>query len=235
MPLEARRLGPGSWGLPVMKFNLTYEGPLPSSGNSRKTEDIWRIRLDLQPQLQDLWESHPALQSVLKNRYFPKIGGSALIQTHHQHGGPIHELARAQTIGRETGGTLDLCEPLTKHGQKFFPLVRETFALHCGLRILFLRREPPGKVYQGGDLDGRMKTLLDALAMPQHKEQVFSTTYPDDPIYCLMQDDSMISGIDVQSERLLGMANKGADYAKLTIEVDVRVREATVYNQSFLG
>jgi hypothetical protein len=118
---------------------------------------------------------------------------------------------------------------------KFFPLVRETFALHCGLKILFLRREPPGKVYQGGDMDGRIKTLLDALAMPQHREQVFPTDAPDDPIYCLLEDDSMISGIHVETERLLGMSNQAADYAKLTIEVEVRVRQATVYNQPFLG
>jgi hypothetical protein len=41
--------------------------------------------------------------------------------------------------------------------------VRNSFALHCGLKVLFLRKEPPGKVYQGGDIDGRIKTLLDAL------------------------------------------------------------------------
>jgi hypothetical protein len=135
-----------------VKFNLTYEGSLPSSGNKPKNEDKWRIRQELHPQLTDLWEGHPALQAVIQNRHFPRVGGSPLVQTHHLYGGPIHEIARAQTIGRQTSGTFDLCESIAKHGQKFFPLVRETFALHCGLKILFLRREPPGKVYQGGDM-----------------------------------------------------------------------------------
>ncbi len=43
-----------------------------------------------------------------------------------------------------------------------------------------------------------------------------------------MEDDSMISGLNVESERLLGADNLPPDYAKLTIEVDVRVRQAMI-------
>jgi hypothetical protein len=110
------------------------------------------------------------------------VGGATLTQVHHQHPGPIHPPIQAPIIGsvqvldlgnasgqpEPRGNIIDLCESLNKHGAWFRPLVRETFALHCGLKILFLRKEPPGKVYQGGDLDGRMKTLIDALTMPQH-------------------------------------------------------------------
>jgi hypothetical protein len=66
---------------------------------------------------------------------------------------------------------IDLYESIQKHGAWFRPLVRESYALHCGLKIRFLRHEPPGKIYQGGDLDNRIKTLVDALTMPQHIEQ----------------------------------------------------------------
>lgn len=70
-----------------------------------------------------------------------------------------------------------------------------------------------------------MKTLLDALAMPQHAEQVLEKkTSAMEPIYCLLQDDSMVSGLEIQSERLLGDYHNNADFVKLTIEVDVRVR-----------
>jgi hypothetical protein len=130
---------------------------------------------------------------------------------------------------------LDLCEAIEKHGAWFRPLVRESYALHCGLKIVFLRKEPPGKVYQGGDIDGRIKTIIDALTMPRHVEQILEKNGKSEPIYCLMEDDSLISGFQVESERLLGDQSNSADYAKLIIEVDVRVRQATVYNQSFLG
>jgi hypothetical protein len=56
-----------------------------------------------------------------------------------------------------------------------------------------------------------------------------------DPIYCLLEDDSLVSGLDVQSERLLTDKSHPVDYVRLTIEVDVRVRQAMIYNQSFLG
>jgi hypothetical protein len=236
--------------MPFMKFTLTYDGRLPPSANKPKNDIKWEIRKRLHPQLYDLWTSHPALRAVEEHRHFPKVGGAALMQTHHPHPGPIHPPVYAPIIGgvqaldlgnfgdkgRSAKEILDLCEPLQKHGAWFRPLIRESYALHCGLSIRFLRKESPGKVYQGGDLDGRMKTLLDALAMPQHFEQILEKdSTQHSPIYCLLEDDSMISGLDVESERLLGDQSNQKDWVKLTVEVDVRVRQATVYNQSFLG
>lgn len=172
-----------------MKFTLTYDGSLPPSANKSKTKDVWRIRQEIAPQLQELWTTHPGL---------------------------AHE-------------TVDLCRPIEKHGAWFVPLVRETFALHCGLKVLFLRQEDKGRVYQGGDLDGRLKTLLDALSIPQHSEQVLGKESTEaQPILCLMEDDSMISSLDIQSERLLVGGNNPKDYVRLVIEVDVRARESSM-------
>lgn len=223
------------WGLPVMKFTLQYEGALPSSGNKPKNQDKARIRAAFHPQLVDLWHHHPGLLWVEQNRHFPKEGGTVLTQGHHQHPGPLRPLHASQVVDGRSKEILDLCEPIAKHGMSFSPLVRETYALHCGLTVLFQRREPPGRIYQGGDIDGRMKTLLDALAMPQHVEQVQAHQSAPNPLFCLLEDDSLISELSVRSERLLTGDDLPADHARLTIEVDVRVRQATIYNQSFLG
>jgi hypothetical protein len=233
-----------------MKFTLTYDGPLPASANKPKNSDKWDIRQKIHPQLVDLWASHPALQHIERDeRYFPK-GGTQLTQRHHLDPGPIHPalgpisyptVATQHDILREMHESgnrqiVDLCEPIERHGAWFKPLVRGSFALHCGLRISFLRKEPPGRVYQGGDLDGRIKTLLDALEMPQHVEQVLDKSSTRlAPIYCLMEEDVLVSGLTVESERLLTDQNYPADYVRLNIEVDVRVRQAMIYNQSFLG
>lgn len=220
-----------------MKFTLTYDGSLPSSGSKPKSDAKWEIRKKLHPQLMDLWASHPALRTVWENRHFPKTGGTTLVQAHHLHPGPVNPI-RAVHIGptpppREI---IDLCEAINKHGAWFQPLVRDSYALHCGLKIIFLRKEPPGKVYQGGDIDGRIKTLIDALAMPQHREQVMEKEGDQfHPILCLLEDDSLVSGLQIESERLLTDQNHPADFVRLNIEVDVRVRQATIYNQSFLG
>jgi len=62
-----------------------------------------------------------------------------------------------------------------------------------------------------------MKTLIDALTMPQHIEQVLekTTTTKFEPLYCLLEDDSMISGLKIESERLLGDYSQTADFVKL--------------------
>jgi hypothetical protein len=225
--------GDRPYGRPVMKFTLTYEGSLPSSGNKPKNRDKWNIRKVLHPQFIDLWKSHPALIEIeLNGRYFPKQGGATFFQTHHSAPGPIS----ARQPPGPPQDILDLCESINKHGAWFRPLVRETFALHCGLNVHFLRKEPPGRVYQGGDLDGRIKTLIDALTMPQHVEQVLEkTTTKIEPLYCLLEDDSMISGLESESERLLGDNPIIPDFVKLMIEVDVRIRRPMIYNQSFLS
>lgn len=246
----ALREGYGAFGVPFVKFTLTYDGPLLSSGNKGKNENKWEIRKRLHPQLVDLWGSHPALRMVEDNRHFPMRGGAVLTQGHHLYPGPVWPPPRIRMRDDGTPALdhdylyvdhgkvrtiLDLCEPIEKHGAWFRPLVRETYALHCALKICFLRQEPPGRIYQGGDLDGRIKTLMDALAMPQHAEQILERDISQQhPIYCLLEDDSMISGFEIESERLLGDQSNSKEWVKLTIEVDVRVRQATIYNQSFL-
>ena len=219
-----------------MKFTLTYDGPLPSSGNKPKNDAKWAIRKQFHPQLVDLWASHQGLLGANKSGEFP-VSGAILISGHHTREGQPLRIPYVPNPLKpgEVWETIDLNAPIEKHGRKFRPLVRDSYALHCGLKIGFLRKEPPGRVYQGGDIDGRIKTLLDALAMPQNVEQVLPDADAPDPLYCLLEDDSMVSGLQVESERLLGGDNLQKDYAKLTIEVEVRVRAATIYNQSFLG
>jgi hypothetical protein len=221
--------GYDAFGPTFMKFTLTYDGPLPAA-NKPKKEDVWRIRKELDPQLRDLWASHPALKMAEENRWFPKTGGTVLTQGHHLHPGPIF----AQGTRNSLTDIIDLCEEVEQHSAWFRPLVRDSFALHCGLTLRFLRHEPPGKIYQGGDVDNRVKTLLDALSMPRHREQVLATNTKVEAIYCLMEDDSLVSGLNIESERLLSNKKNPADYVRLNIEVDVRVHMGTIYNQSFL-
>ncbi len=218
-----------------MKFTLTYDGPLPASANKSKPQAKWDIRKQIHPQLEDLFHSHVALQGLEPNDAFP-LDGAVALQGHHA-------LSRGRQLREPfpidpnfvVGETVNLNAPIDKHGRLFRPLVRESYALHCGLKVLFLRKEPPGRIYQGGDIDGRLKTLLDALSMPQHVEEVLPDASAPNPMFCLMEEDSMVSGLQVESERLLTGHDYPKDYVRLIIEVDVRVRVPTVYNQAFLG
>ena len=218
------------YGAPLVKFTLTFDGALPSTGNSsRKTQKKWEMRKDFHPQLAELWRVHPALKRLEHGQpYNPSCGGAFMLEEHHQH-----ESTRAPRQLQD--GEIDLCAPITKGGKLFKPLVRSSFALVCSLDINFLRNGPMGRVYQGGDLDGRIKTLLDALSVPAHEEQVIDDPTVDSPMLCLLEDDSLVTGINVVTERLLSRPNSGENEVRLTINIDVRVTDSRFYNALFLG
>ncbi|MDB5472820.1 MAG: hypothetical protein JWP99_123 [Devosia sp.] len=59
---------------------------------------------------------------------------------------------------------------------------------------------------QSGDIDNRLKTLFDALRMPDSKEELGGYDKPGEdeaPFYCLMTDDKLITKIAVETDRLL--------------------------------
>jgi hypothetical protein len=207
-----------------MKFTLTYDGELRSNGGK---DQKWEIRKQFHPQLEELWQIDPTLKRVLNDRYLPP-GGTFSIDAHHSE----PEKPRKKPPNPKH---LDLCAPISRGGRKFVPLVRESYLLTCGLKILFLRKEAPGKVYQGGDLDNRLKTLFDALAVPAHPEQVVADASAPDPIYTLLEDDSAITKVEIETHRLLSRPGANTHEVRLIIDVDVRVAQARIYNQPFLG
>ena len=194
-----------------------------ANGNPTKKQ---AIREQFHPQLRELWDTHPSLLALKGRRFVPLEENIGQLHYDHHHSKKIPE-AKPVTVAR--GGQrdvlvdqIDLCEPVIKRGLTFVPLVRERTALRCALKITFLRMEEPGRIYQGGDIDNRLKTLLDALAVPQHDEQVVGNL---SPVYCLLEDDSLISGLDIQTHRLLAKPNATKHDVHLLIEVDVRVTD----------
>ncbi|MGO9005135.1 MAG: hypothetical protein ACLQB4_05145 [Beijerinckiaceae bacterium] len=148
-------------GLSVMRFTLTYDGPLSSNGSAgKRSEKKQAIREHIHPQLAELWKTHPSLIGLQRSRY---IAAHIIGESEET---PFGE------EGNALPGDVDLCAPVTKRGVGFLPLVRDRLKLKCSLTISFLRREAPGRVYQGGDLDNRVKMLLDAMTVPRHDEQV---------------------------------------------------------------
>ena len=214
----------GAPGLPLMKFTLTYEGEL----NGRPVKK-WEIRQYLHPQLVELWRVNPVLKMAQRERIVPSKGPFHHIDQHHSFD-DVRSVPYTQA-----SETMDLCAPIERGGRKFMPLVRESFALNCGLKVTFLRKEEPGRVYQGGDMDNRLKTLFDALAVPSADQIVKDGGNPDDPIYCVLEDDRLIAGFNVETHRLLTKPGVSEQHVQLLIEVEVRLTQARSYNQFFLG
>jgi hypothetical protein len=86
------------------------------------------------------------------------------------------------------------------------PLVQQAIELVAAIDIVLLRPEEPGNIItQGGDIDNRLKTLLDSLQMPK-PNQIPRGDAPgkdENPFYCLLEDDNLIIGLSVVTDRLL--------------------------------
>jgi hypothetical protein len=99
------------------------------------------------------------------------------------------------------------------------------------LDILFLRRDPPGSpIITGGDIDNRLKVLLDGLKMPKDCSQLPANWRPgldQNPLYCLMEDDNLITEIKVTSDRLLIPATEDEhrNSVELVIHVTTKIVE----------
>jgi hypothetical protein len=101
----------------------------------------------------------------------------------------------------------------------FVPLITEKLQHVAVLRITLLSKGEPGAVItQGGDLDNRLKTLLDALRAPKETKEIPTGDLPrvdEDPFYCLLEDDKLINGLSVINDRLLRPAANPKDVVLL--------------------
>jgi hypothetical protein len=167
-----------------MKFRLTYEGRLESSGNSSgKTDNKQEIRRQLHPQLKRLWKVDPRLSNWKYND--PKAP--------HTPGNAVPYADHAATQNH-------------RHGFRYIPLVSDEFRLRVALEILFLRTAQPGGVIRSGDIDGRLKTLFDGLKMPASLSELGKLNTPqtdEDPFFVLLADDNLVTHVSVETDTLL--------------------------------
>jgi hypothetical protein len=160
-----------------VEFRLVYRGSLPAA-KAGDTRMEWKhqIRRQLHKQLKAYWDIHPELIERTDNGHDPGFIDQEI--THYQ-------------IGEHF----------------FLPLLSSIRGLACALDILFLRRDRPGKVVtSGGDIDNRLKVLFDALRVPQNSGEIPNSWIAGEdekPLYCLLDDDQLITTLTVTTDRLL--------------------------------
>lgn len=131
--------------------------------------------------------------------------------------------------------------PTVDRGDFFFlSLVRQKLNLVCDLDILFLRRDEPGSLIRsGGDLDNRIKVLFDALRVPSEDEvRGLKPTDPTDSLLlCLTEDDKLITGFRITTDRLLEPAESEAQQNEvhLIINVEVKATRMTADNMAYFS
>jgi hypothetical protein len=118
-------------------------------------------------------------------------------------------------------------------------LVRERLNLVCDLDILFLRRENPGQlIHHGGDIDNRIKVLFDSLRIPQDDQEVRGCK-PEGSnlLFCLTENDSLITGFRVTTDQLLEPPASPAEQndVQLVINVEVKATKLTPENMAYFS
>jgi hypothetical protein len=210
-----------------VEFHLIYQGSLPAAGQgggktrAREKHDMRKV---FHKQLSSLWKTHPFLIDFLKldERYQQEAEGTFVTDNE-----PIPTPVR------------DFSSRYARCGYRFMPLISEWFAVSCALDILFLRRDGPGSlVKHGGDIDNRLKVLFDALRMPDTCDEVCgdSPSSDEDPFYCLMEDDKLISKVQVETNWLLTPLDKGERLHDVHVIVKVKtiMTGSKKYDSAFL-
>jgi hypothetical protein len=123
------------------------------------------------------------------------------------------------------------------YGFNFVPLVTSELSLLCGIDIPMLRNGRPGDIViagrYGGDIDNRIKTLIDALSIPSANEDYVKLTPQEDemPFFCLLEDDKLLSKISVETDQLLEDIEGGSENdVRLTIRISVRPYDVNLWN-----
>jgi hypothetical protein len=110
-------------------------------------------------------------------------------------------------------------------GIDFVPLAIRIRYMDCQLAIGWLRNDPPGEILSvGGDMDNRLKTLFDALRMPHDPGELPKNCAHEGPFFCLLEDDSMISKLTIETAQIFGGAEQGLQENDVDLDLAVTIR-----------
>jgi hypothetical protein len=84
-------------------------------------------------------------------------------------------------------------------------------ALRCSIEVLLLRPELEERfIVRRGDIDGQVKTIFDALRIPENLDETgrIGPAADEVPFFCLLEDDRLITEVRVTTDRLLLLPNQ---------------------------
>lgn len=198
-----------------MEFRLIYQGRLPAEGRAGgRAREKHVIRKHFHKQLRELWQQHPELRNQGAKRYL-------VIER-----GPLGRIA----IESDDPGAKTWIEHIADNharcGGRFVPLISEAGGFTCSLDILFLRRDNPGSIVRsGGDIDNRIKVLFDGLKRPEIMDDLGELPIEADenPFFCLLEDDKLITKVSVTTDRLLLPAAADENIHDVFLQIHVTV------------
>lgn len=189
-----------------VEFRLIYKGQLPAEGSSgARTKEKQLLRKEFHKQLRELWRQHPDLRQQAESKFYVYTTPDNQVSP---PGPGVRQIVLAPE-GHPNAKTWveHIADDHQRCGGRFVPLVSKAGGFTCSLEILFLRRDNPGGliVSGGGDIDNRIKVLFDGLRMPQTMSELggLPLELDENPFFCLLEDDSLITSVSVTTDRLL--------------------------------
>ncbi|AVX02568.1 hypothetical protein MXMO3_00019 [Maritalea myrionectae] len=173
-----------------MKITLTYRGVVPSAhsgGGKNKSAHISNMRLAFHEQLKRLWGQPPF--GVLKK--WEDTGFEA----------------NAPNFIKAVGGIKYV---------PFFDLPKIGIAVSLDITLLSGEPNNAPQLISKGDLDNRIKSIIDALHPPQ-KDNLSGSEKELNRIYCLMGDDEAVKELTATTRPFL--ASENHDDAFVLVEV----------------
>jgi hypothetical protein len=199
-----------------MNIVLHYRGLLKSNGDAAHKQ---QIRDHFHRQLSALWQQ-PPLDLLSAAAFYPTLPD------------PNHDYKMLMLLAR---GIQMPSLVVTVGNIQFVPLVSTKLNAVAALDITLLRPEPAGRILSGGgDIDNRIKTLLDALKVPDANQvkAVANSQTVDQPFLCLLEDDGLVVRLSVSTEQLLEPVKNTSEVIALVRVSITRVAESM--HNSFL-
>lgn len=183
----------------LLEFRLIYEGDLPPCTNAkRRPKEKHAIRRVFHPQLRRLWELKPNLRQLAEDLWVSSEERQNMDEKELEKlEGDKHDLSGAglKYIGKQWN----------RAGYDLIPLVTQKFVLRCSLDVMLLRPGDKHFIFEQGDIDGQLKTLVDALRIPTTVEEAGGIGPQDGetPLFCLLENDNLVTEVHMVSDELL--------------------------------
>jgi hypothetical protein len=221
----------------TVKLRLIYTGPLnssqpphPANGKEKHIQHKHEIRKEFHKQLKRFWETNLFLSTA-------KVSPS-------EYGVDIDSTDLTTIWGPDVNGDISLSKAVANShqelGYKFVPLVRKNWKLVGNLKILLLRQDGIVSSYSAGDLDNRLKTIIDALTKPSTLRQLEYNEKPaegEGPFYCLFEDDRLVGSIEVETDSLLTPLNssqpEALSHVHVVVSAEIKPHNVDIFNLSF--
>jgi len=173
-----------------MEIILTYKGHIPAKTSNKKA--IWNMRKSFHNQLIKIWDKQPF--QILSEWYKSEQHASSFENFHEKF--------------------------IKKHdGVTFIPIYGRTIGIGVSLDITLLTgMEEKNKVLKAGDLDNRIKRIIDGLRVPIQKGELCNDLANNSEWHCLLEDDDAVISLNAQMGTYLGSDDSKESFAFIRVK-----------------